>query len=434
MSFTVADLEAYFDRLWPICRSITGKGFRDSLDILAEVMPMERFAFETGDQVFDWTIPKEWNVRDAYLIDPQGVKRAWFKTNNLHLMGYSAPFRGNMPLADLKGHLYSLPDQPRAIPYVTSYYKERWGFCLTETELRALPDGDYEVVVDTLLEPGRLHVAEAVLEGNSREEIFFSSYLCHPSLANNELSGPLALAFLYKTLAAKPDRHYTYRFAIVPETIGSIAYLTLRGGHLKRKMIAGYQLTCVGDAGDFTYKSSRRGDSLSDRAARLFLMGRSHRLEKFDPSDGSDERQYSSPAFNLPIGSLMRTMYGKYPQYHTSLDNKDIISFEALSGTIKAYEAIVGIIDNNETYLNRSPHGEPQLGKRGLYPSVGQVSLDEYVRAMMWVLNLSDGEHDLIAIAEKSGLRIDMLLKVIGELKKHGLLETAGNRRLSTES
>jgi len=429
MSYTVADLEAYFDRLWPICRSITGKGFRDSLDILAEIMPMERFAFRTGDKVFDWKIPNEWNVRDAYLIDPLGAKRAWFRTNNLHLMGYSIPFRGVMALAELKKHLYSLPDQPNAIPYLTSYYKERWGFCMTEEEIRSLPEGDYEVVVDTTLESGQLHVAEAVLRGKSREEVFFSSYLCHPSLANNELSGPLALAFLYKTLAAKTDRHYTYRFAIVPETIGSIAYLTLRGKHLRERMVAGYLLSCVGDAGDFTYKCSRRGNTLSDRAAGIFLMDRKHSLEKFDPSDGSDERQYCSPGFNLPIGSLMRTMYGKYPEYHTSLDNKAIISFEALSGTIMAYEAIVGIIENNGTYLNLSPMGEPQLGKRGLYPSVGQASLDDYVKTMMWVLNLSDGEHDLISIAEKSRSRFETVVAVVKDLKSHDLLAAADERR-----
>lgn len=426
MSFAASDLEAYFDRLWPLCRSITGRGFRDSLDILSEIMPMERFAFETGRQVFDWTIPREWNVRDAYLIDPDGRKRASFQASNLHLVGYSIPFQGTLPLAELRKHLYSLPDQPRAIPYVTSYYQERWGFCLADEELRGLPDGDYQVVVDTSLEPGALHVAEAVLEGTGPGEVLLSSYLCHPSLANNELSGPLVLAFLYRALAAKPNRRLTYRFALVPETIGSLAYLSLRGEHLKRHMVAGYLITCVGDAGTFTYKSSRRGDSLSDRAARLFLRDLPHRQESFDPSDGSDDRQYSSPGFNLPIGSLMRTMYGRYPQYHNSLDNKDFMSFEAMLGSVRAYESILDIIDGNGTWMNLSPHGEPQMGRRGLYPTVGQVSLDDYVKALMWVLNLSDGDHDLIAIAERSRVPFGTLLSVVGALREKGLLAPAG--------
>ena len=419
-------LEACFDRLWPICRSITGPGYRESMDIIAELMPTERLRFETGRKVFDWTVPNEWVVRDAYLIDPDGVRRAEFKVNNLHLLGYSAPFAGTLSLDELRPHLYSLPDQPNAIPYLTSYYEERWGFCLTHEELQSLPQGRYQVVVDTQLKPGHVEVGEAVLPGETQEEVFFSSYLCHPSLANNELSGPLVMAFLYERLVGLPARRYTYRFAITPETLGAICYLSERGRHLKEHVVAGYQITCVGDAGNFTYKMSRRGNTLADRAAMLVLRDLDHEIIPFDPYEGSDERQYCSPGFDLPFGSLMRSRYLHYPEYHTSLDNKDFIDFGAMIDSIDAYAAIAAALEGNVTWCNTVQYGEPQLGPRGLYSSLGGVKdVEERGRAMMWLLNLADGTRDLFAIAERSGQDVALLTSLAEELSAKGLLVKA---------
>lgn len=418
-------IEKYFDRLWPICRSIAGPGFRESLDILSEVIPTERLRFRTGHKVFDWQVPKEWVVREAYFVDPKGVKHADFKSNNLHILNYSVPFRGVMPLEKLKPHLHSLPDQPKAIPYVTSYYDENWGFCISNEELQRLPKGNYEVVVDTERRNGWVEVGEAVLPGRTKKEVLFSSYLCHPSLANNELTGPLVLAFLYEKLAKMARRHYSYRFVILPETIGSICYLSKRGTHLKKHLIAGYVLTCLGDRGPFTYKLSRDGQSLADRAARLILrdIGK-HQIVPFVPHMGSDERQYGSPGFNLPVGSLMRTMYGCYPEYHTSDDNKTFISFEAMEESLGAYVSIVKALEGNCIWRGTVMYCEPQLGKRGLYPRLGTKQLaDEKLRATMWLLNLADGTQDLLAIADKSGCRMELLVLVADELEKAGLLK-----------
>lgn len=423
-----ARIENYFDRLWPICRSITGEGFRQSLDILAEIVPMDRLKFETGKKVFDWIVPDEWDVRDAYLVDPHGVRRAEFRANNLHLVGYSVPFRGTLNLADLRPHLHSIPEQPSAIPYVISYYERSWGFCLSHQELLSLPEGPYQVVIDTELKPGHVVLGEAFLPGESEEEILFSSYLCHPSLANNELSGPLVLSFLYERIAAMPARRYSYRFVIGPETIGSICYLSVRGEHFRNLLAAGFQLTCVGDSGRFTYKLSRRGDTLADRAARLVLRDLGpHEIIPFDPYLGSDEKQYGSPGFNLPVGSLMRTRYLMYPQYHTSLDNKTFISFDAMAETVQAYFDIVTALEQNRTWRGTVIHGQPQLGRRRLYFTDGTPkSVTEKYRAMFWLLNLADGVHDLLAIAERSGQPLKTLIPLAEELRAAGLLEACG--------
>jgi aminopeptidase-like protein len=420
-------VEQYFDRLWPICRSLTGPGYRESLDILGEIMPTDRLRFETGRRVFDWVVPNEWRVRDAYFVDPHGVRRAHFAVNNLHLLGYSTPFRGRMRLSDLGPHLYSLPHQPNAIPYLTSYYQERWGFCLAHEELVSLPDGEYEVVVDTELRPGHLEVGEAVLPGETADEVLFSSYLCHPSLANNELSGPLTLAFLYEQVAAIARRRFTYRFVVTPETLGAICYLSARGGVLRERLRAGYQLTCIGDAGQFTYKLSRRGHTDADRAARFVLrdLG-AHEIIPFDPYEGSDERQYCSPGFDLPVGALMRTRYLRYPEYHTSLDNKSLISFEALADAVSACVRIVRALESNLVWQNTVMYGEPQLGRRGLYSTIGGLtSVDDRNRAMLWLLNLADGSRDLLAIAESSGQRLDLLASLAADLALAGLLVPA---------
>lgn len=417
-------MESLFDRLWPICRSITGPGYRESLEILSEVMPTKRLRFKTGRKVFDWTVPREWVARDAYFIGPDGRKRADFKKHNLHLVSYSVPFRGRLSLSELKAHLHCAPETPTAIPYLTSYYKDSWGFCLSHQELQSLPKGQYDVVVDTEIKPGHLEIGEAVLPGKTKREIFFHSYLCHPSLANNELSGPLVMAFLYRKIAALKDRRYTYRFAVMPETIGPICYLTARGRQLKKAMDAGFVMTCLGDPGSFTFKRSRRGGTLADRAAELVLRDLGpHEILPFDPSNGSDERQYGSPGFDLPVASLMRTMYGRYAEYHSSLDNKDFISFKALEGSVDAYFDIVLALEANRVWKNKVMYGEPQLGRRGLYSQLGgQKMLAEGLPSMFWLLNLADGTRDLLAIAERSGQPLKQLIAWTVELSKLKLL------------
>lgn len=418
------DIAFYFDRLWPILRSITGSGVRQSQDILSEIVPLERHEIPSGTPVFDWTIPKEWIVREAYLIDPLGRRRLDIQENNLHVLNYSMPFKGTVSKQELQTHLYSLPDKPTAIPYVTSYYAPRWGFCLSQQQRDALPEGNYQVVIDTDFIDGSLTIGEAVLEGESEQEVLLSTYTCHPSLANNELSGPLVTAFLYQRLATLEKRRLTYRFVFLPETIGAIAYLHLRGEHLKKNLIAGYVLTCIGDSGDFTYKRSRQCTSLADRAAEHVLKHQptSYKVIDFSPL-GSDERQYCSPGFNLPVGSLMRSMYGTFAEYHTSLDNREFISFAAMAESVDTYYAIMTALDNNVRYKNNFPYGEPQLGKRGLYDTLGRNTIPELSSAVFWLLNYADGEHDLLSIAEKSGLNITLLQQAAEAGLKTGIIE-----------
>ena len=408
----LSQLESYFERLWPLLRSITGAGVRETHDILGELISggLERFEIPTGTNVFDWDIPQEWRVNEAYILDPHGQRILDVRDNNLHLLNYSIPFRGTLNLGELDEHLHSLPSQPDAIPYLTSYYAPRWGFCLTQTQRDALPKGNYKVVVDTQHFGGSLTLSEAVLEGETKDEVLISTYTCHPSMANNELSGPLVAAFLYQRLAALPTRRLSYRFVFLPETIGSITYLHLRGDHLKKHLLAGYVVTCAGNAAPFTYKRSRLQNSLADRAAEQTLkdLNVPHKVIDFAPL-GSDERQYSSPGFNLPVGSLMRSMYGEYKEYHTSKDNKDFISFEALQGTVDAYEQIMVTLESNLTYLNLHPHGEIRLDKHGLYDSLGHSQIPELTKSALWLLNYADGEHDVLSIAQKSALSMAQL-------------------------
>lgn len=331
-------IDQYLRRLFPIMRSITGNGVRQTHDILCELLPLQRTEIPSGTPCFDWNIPKEWHVREAYVIDPKGQRILDIQDHNLHLVNYSIPFRATISRAELDIHLHSLPEQPDAIPYVTSYYVPRWGFCLSHRQREKLLEGQYEVVVDTSLESGSLTLSDAVLPGRESREILISTYTCHPSMANNELSGPLVAAFLYRRLAAVSDRRYTYRFAFLPETIGSIAYLSLHGNHLTSQLEAGFVTSCVGDRAPFTYKRSRRGDTLGDRAACYTLEHYSDaapRLIDFVPR-GSDERQYCSPGFNLPVGVIARSIYGSYAEYHTSLDNLHFVSAHALAGSVDA--------------------------------------------------------------------------------------------------
>jgi aminopeptidase-like protein len=398
-----SELENYFDRLWPICRSITGDGLRASLNILSEIIPLQLTEVPSGTEVFDWTVPKEWNIRNAWIITPDGKKIADFQVNNLHVVNYSAPVHKKLSWTELKNHLHTVPEMPHAIPYITSYYRETWGFCLTHAEYEKLPEaGEYEVFIASELKAGSMTYAECVLPGETSEEIFFSTYLCHPSMANNELSGPLATAFLYQKISQLKNRKYTYRFLFAPETIGVIAFLAQRGDHLLSNMHAGYVLTCCGDPGNFTYKRSKLRHSTADRAAEhvLKFSDKKHRVIEFSVG-GSDERQYCSPGFNLPVGSLMRTPYQQYREYHTSLDNKAFISFEALEETINTYFDIIRVLELNEKYRNVIAYCEPQLGKRGLYPSGINPLFDrQELHRRLHFLSFADGNKDLLEIAE----------------------------------
>ena len=421
-----SEIEYYFDKLWKIHRSLTGDGNRESVKILTDLIDLKTDEVPSGTECFDWTVPPEWNVKEAWIKDKKGNKIIDFSENNLHLLGYSSPIDKKISLKELKEHIYTLPDQPDLIPYLTSYYKRRWGFCMSHNQFLKLKDEDYEVFIDSTLDDnGSMTIADAILEGSSGREILFSTYLCHPSMANNELSGPLVAAFLYRELKKLPNRYYTYRFVFLPETIGSIYYLSRYGEHLKSKMDAGFVLTCVGDSGPFTYKRSRRGDSLADRCAETVLKQTEKEfvIEDFFPS-GSDERQYCSPGWNLPVGSLMRTRYGEYPEYHTSADNKDFISFASMEQSVFKYLEIITLLENNFRYKNRLPYCEPQLSKRGLYPTLGsQKEQSDFVEIMMWLLNLSDGTHDLIEISERCRIPIRKLIPVALRLVKAGILK-----------
>jgi len=419
------EIEKYFDRLWPINRSLTGNGNRETIKILSELIDLKITEVPSGTECFDWTVPPEWNVKEAWIKDGKGSIIVDFSINNLHLLGYSIPIKKKMSLSELKEHIYTLPDQPDLIPYLTSYYQERWGFCMSHNQLSALQEEDYEVYIDSSLDKtGSMSVGDVVLKGTSDKEILFSTYICHPSMASNELSGPLVSAFIYRELKKMTNRFYTYRFVFIPETIGSIYYLSRHGEHLKDKLDAGFVITCIGDPGNFTYKKSRRGNSLPDRCTEIILK---QTEENFIIEDffigGSDERQYCSPGFNLPVGSLMRTRYGKYAEYHTSGDNKDYISFEAMEKSILKYLEIIHILENNYFYENTMPYCEPQLGKRGLYPTLGsQKGTTDFVNAMMWILNLADGTNDLISISEKSKIPILELIPVVNKLIDNGIV------------
>ena len=423
-------LEKYFDRLWPLNRSLTGNGNRETLRILSEIADINITEIPSGTKCFDWNVPPEWNVKEAWVKDSSGKTIIDFSKNNLHLLGYSEKFSGILSLKELKKNLYSLPQQPDVIPYLTSYYKTRWGFCISDKQLKNLKEDNYEVLIDSELNPdGSMTLGEAVLKGDSEEEVLLSTYICHPSMANNELSGPLVTAFIYDELKKRKSRRYTYRMLFLPETIGSIYYLSKHGERLKKKLTAGYVVNCIGDKGNFTYKKSRQGNSLADRAAELVLSRteKNYVIEDFFPT-GSDERQYCSPGFDLPVGSLMRTRYGKYKEYHTSADNRDFISFDAMEKSVQKYLEIIDVMENNFTFVNKLPYCEPQLGKRNLYPTLGsQKDTAEFVSALMWILNLSDGSNDLIAISRRSNLPFKLLSEASQKLIEIELIEIKEN-------
>lgn len=415
--------------LYPICRSITGDGVRKTLGILQQYIPLEVKEVATGTQVFDWEIPREWNIKDAYVKDARGQKIIDFKTSNLHVLNYSIPVHKKVTLAELKQHLFSLPDYPDWIPYRTSYYSENWGFCVTHRQLEALTDGEYEVCIDSSLEPGHLTYGEYYLPGESEEEVLFSCHICHPSLCNDNLAGISVLTFLAKYLFSLPLR-YSYRFLFIPGTIGSITWLSLNESKTSR-IKHGLVVAGVGDSGQLHYKKSRRGDAEIDRAVTHVLQhsGEDYQINNFSPY-GYDERQFCSPGFNLPVGSLTRTPFGQYPQYHTSADNLDFVKPNKLADSLEKYLAVIDILEHNKTYVSSNPKCEPQLGKRGLYGTFGGTQ-DKKTKEMatLWVLNLADGNHSLLDISDRSGLEFAVIRDATEALVKGGLLEEVGERQ-----
>ncbi len=417
------NMYALIEKLFPYCRSLTGEGVRQTLRDIKEIIPeFQIHEVPTGTQVQDWTIPKEWNISDGWIKNSKGKKIIDFKENNLHIMGYSTPIHKKVNLKELKEITYTMPDQPDLIPYITSYYKERFGFCMSQNQLDSLKEDEYEIFIDSTLKEGSLTYADLVIKGETDEEIMFTSYICHPSMANNELSGPALIVELIKYLKQRKNR-YTYRFVLNPETIGSITYITKNIEHLKLKLKAGFVLTCEGDCGDFTYLASRYGNTLADKVAKCILSTEQPRYNSCSFLDrGSDERQYCSPGVDLPVCSVMRTKYGIYPQYHTSGDNLDLVSYSSLAETYDIYLKIINALEENNYYKIKCLC-EPQLGKRGLYPTISTKTSSKIVENMMNVLTYLDGKNDLFDISEITKVKISEVINIVKKLKDAELIE-----------
>ena len=424
MSHTLGvEMHGWAKDLFPICRSLTGNGVRETLAYLGRIVPsLTVHEVPSGTQAFDWTVPDEWNIRAAYIEDEYGNRLVDFARNNLHVVGYSTPVDEWMTLAELQPHLHSLPEQPGAIPYVTSYYVRRWGFCLPHAQRESMAEGRYHVVIDSTLEPGSLTYGEVLISGREKKEILLSTYICHPSMANNELSGPVVTTALARWLATA-DRRFSYRIVFIPETIGAIVYISRHLEELRRNVVAGYVVTCVGDERAYSFLRSRQGNTLADRAAKLVLTRHAPDHVEYSYLDrGSDERQYCSPGVDLPVASIMRTRYNGYPEYHTSLDDLTLVTPAGLEGGFDAISKTIALIEGNHTYQASTPC-EPQLGKRGLYPTLGTRGAGYAVRSMTNVLSYSDGTRDLIDLAEFIGISADEAIDTSQKLSAAGLLK-----------
>lgn len=417
-----AEMHDLIAELYPICRSITGDGVRETISILKKHVPLSTHKIRTGAAVFDWEVPKEWNIKDAYIKNSRGEKIVNFKNSNLHVVNYSIPVHQHMSLSELREHLYTLPEYPDWIPYRTSYYKEDWGFCISHKQFQKLHEDTYEVCIDSTLKKGHLIYGEYFIPGELEDEVLLSTHICHPSLCNDNLSGISVLTFLAKHLQAKRLR-YSYRFLFIPGTIGAIAWLSIN--ELKtRKIKHGLVAVLLGDSGGFTYKKSRRGNAEIDEVVAEVLRqaGVQHKVINYSPY-GYDERQFCSPGFNLPVGSLTRTPYGQFAEYHTSADNLDFVKPEALEQSLAIYQSVVQMLEENEKYINTNPKCEPQLGKRQLYNMVGgSTDTADFQMAVLWVLNLSDGYHTLMDISKKSSMRFELIREVADRLVECRLL------------
>ena len=417
-------IDSLLRELYPICRSITGDGVRESLQILQKLIPLQIREVPSGTQVFDWTVPMEWNIRDAWIKDTRGERLVDFRESNLHVVNYSVAVNERLRRDELLKHLHTIPEHPQWIPYRTSYYNETWGFCLTHNQLEALSDAEYDVCIDSSLAAGHLTYGEFYLPGESEDEFLISSHICHPSLANDNLSGLIVSAFLARFLGQR-RRRYSYRFLYTPGTIGAITWLALneeRVAHIRH----GLTLMCLGDSEKLTYKRTLTGNAEIDQAVAQVLKdsGENHELIDFFPY-GYDERQFNSPGFRLPVGALMRGRHGRFPEYHTSGDNLDFVSTQQIMGSIETLRRVVEALESNHAYRNLNPKCEPQLGKRGIYREMGDADQDLQL-AMLWVLNLSDGEHSLLDICARSGLSFSTIREAADLLLRNQLLEESG--------
>jgi aminopeptidase-like protein len=416
------EMYALMAELYPICRSITGDGVRDTLAILGRHVPLELSEVPSGTDVLDWTVPKEWNVRGGWIQTLSGQRVLDFENHNLHVLNYSTPIKRRITREELDAHLYSIPERPDWIPYRTSYYAERWGFCLSQRQREALTDAEYDICIDSSLEPGHLTYAECAVPGQTSEEILLTAHICHPSLCNDNLSGIAVATFLLKELMALPPQRYTVRVLFIPGTIGSICWLA-RNRNAVARIKHGMSLVCLGDDSPFAYKRTLHGAREVDRimAHALEKSGRPFQLIDYFPY-GYDERQFNSPGFALPVGSFMRGQHGKFPEYHTSADNLDFVTPGRLEESLELCRVAVGMLNDNRRYRNLRPYGEPQLGKRGVYRALGGTDIADTQLAIFWVLAMSDGEHDLLEIAERSGLGFTLVREAAAILERQELL------------
>lgn len=433
----LAEMNQLFDELFPIMRSITGEGVRETIRILQKYVPLEMERIPTGTQVFDWEIPKEWVIREAWIKDEHGNTIVDIKDLNLHVVNYSEPIDEWLTLEELKPHIYTVPHLPEAVPYVISYYKERWGFCMSQKQLDSLPEGNYHVYIDSEKIDGELNFAHCILPGKSEKEVLISTYICHPSMANNELSGPIVAAFLYNRLKQWKERQLTYRFVFVPETIGSIAYLYKYGTHLKKYLYSGAVLTCLGGKEHrLNYKMSRNPNAPLNHLITYLNEKENYGMpvRPFTPLNGSDERQYCSPGFNLSVGQFSKMTYATYPGYHNSLDTKEAMTIEALLDSLNEIEHLLKLQELNGYYINLKPFGEPKLGKYDLYPDINsptswrrssskKIDNRQQLNQILMLLNYSDGQHRLSDIAKMLNYSLEDYEISIEALKEHHLLE-----------
>lgn len=417
------EMYSFAETLFPICRSLSGEGVRKTLRLIQDKIPeLNLFEVPTGEKYFDWTVPNEWNIKDAYILDAQGNKVVDFKLNNLHVMGYSTPIDTTLTLEELLPHLYSLPEQPNAIPYITSYYKPSWGFCLTENQRKTLKPGKYRVYIDSSLQAGSLTYGEILLPGEKKEEVFLSTDICHPSMANNEVSGPVLATEIAQWLKTLKKRKYSYRIAFVPETIGSIIYSARNEFTLKRQMIAGFVLSCVGDTRAYSFIESRLGNTFTDRLVLRVLKEMALDFTHYTFLErGSDERQYCSPLMDLPVVSILRSKHGAYPEYHTSLDDLSLISPEGLEGAFQVYTRCILEIENSQRYIRTEPC-EPQLGKRGLHRDVSIKTTFNSTKQILDFLAFCDGQHDIKDISTKLNANLTELSSLAKELLNNQLI------------
>jgi len=410
-------------KLFPITRSLTGNGVRETLRIIQKSIPISINEIKSGYKAFDWVVPDEWNIKDAFVMNPKGEKIIDFNKNNLHVLYYSTPFNGSLDLSDFKKKIYTIPEKPDLIPFVASYYHKNWGICMSHNQMQSLEEGQYQITIDSDLSPGVLNYGEVILKGKSKKEIFLSTYICHPSLANDNLSGVVVLTKLVEYLLSLKKRYYTYRIIFIPETIGALVYMSKNLPKMKKNIIAGYTITCVGDEGNLSYLKSKNENQYVDKISMNILNFLDKNFKNYDfIARGSDERQYSSVGADIPIGSIMKSKYHEYKEYHTSADNLDFVTSKGLNESINAYKKCIDAYENNNFYISTIV-GEPQLSKRNLYPKEFQINQSADINRILDFLTYADGINDLIDISNKINTPIWELYDIVKILLSHKLIK-----------